>query len=884
MPLEPGAAFGPYKIVGPLGAGGMGEVYRAQDTKLRREVAIKVLPASFARDPDRLLRFEREARLLAALNHPHIGAIYGLQEAGGVRGLVLELIEGPTLAERLAAGPVPLDEALTIARQLVIALDAAHEKGIIHRDLKPANVKITPERVVKVLDFGLAKAVAGEASGPDPSQSSTLAKGATREGVVVGTAGYMSPEQARGRPVDKRTDIWAFGCVLYELLTGRLAFGGDTVSDTIAAILSREPDWRALPATTPVSLRRLLERCLEKDPKQRLRDIGDAQAELNDGFSLPARRPGMTPELTRQPGRGWTWPVGAAAFLAGLVAWSVWQHKSEVSRQNPLARATFERLTDFDGSELDAAISPDGKFVVFLSDRDGPFDAFVTQVGSGAFINLTKGQVPQLLNEIVPNVGFSADGTQVWIRTGGIVSADNPATENIRLMPTMGGIARPFLDGVMAAWSPDGSSVAYHESSPGDPMYIADRNGSNPRRVFADQPGSHCHFLAWSPDARFLYFVRGVPLHDLDIWRIPSIGGEPEPVTHHDSRVAYPVLLDDRTLLYTATADDGTGPWLYWMDLERRVAARVNVSVEQYISISASAESAKPRRLVATVSNPSMNLWSVPIADRVVGESAASRFPLPTARSAGPRFGPDYLVYLASRGAANGLWKFRDGSVTELWKAEDGAVAGTASVSPDGRRICFPVRRQGRNTLHVATADGTNARPVAEALDVRGSASWSPDGKWIAVTARQGDGPRLFKVPTDGGPPVRLVDSPSSIPVWSPSGAYILYSGAQQGATVPVMAVTPEGRPYPLPELWVYRVGENYRFLPSGKQLVLMQGGFRRQNFWLLDLTTGRRRQLTDLHPGSSLRSFDVSPDGKSILFDRVREHSDIVLIELGRQ
>jgi len=451
-------------------------------------------------------------------------------------------------------------------------------------------------------------------------------------------------------------------------------------------------------------------------------------------------------------------------------------------------------------------------------------------------------------------------------------------------MPTMGGVARPFLDGVMAAWSPDGSKVAYHDSSPGDPIYVADRNGSNPRRLFADTPGSHCHYLTWSPDGRFLYFIRGFPLQDQDIWRLPAIGGAPERVTRRNSPVAYPVLLNDRTLLYTATADDGTGPWLYSMDTERRLAERVNVSVEQYISISASAESAKPRRLVATVSNPSVNLWTVPIADRVVGESAVSRFPLPTARSVGPRFGPDYLLYRASRGGADGLWKFKDGSATELWRAEDGAVAGAASVSPDGRQICFPVRRQGRSTLHVTTADGTHARPVAEALDVWGSASWSPDGQWIAVTANQGDGPRLFKVPAEGGAPVRLLDTPSSVPVWSPNGAYILYSGAQQGALVPVKAVTPEGRPYALPELWVYRLGENYRFLPGGKQLVLMRGGFRRRDFWLLDLTTGRQQRLTDLQPGSSLHSFDVSPDGKSIMFDRVRENSDIVLIELGHQ
>jgi hypothetical protein len=368
----------------------------------------------------------------------------------------------------------------------------------------------------------------------------------------------------------------------------------------------------------------------------------------------------------------------------------------------------------------------------------------------------------------------------------------------------------------------------------------------------------------------------------MDVWRIAAAGGQPERITHHNSRVAYPVFLDNRTLIYIATADDLTGPWLYAMDLDRRVSHRLNVSVEQYLSIAVSEESAgRTRRLVAAVSNPSVNLWTLPIAKDMVDESAASRLTVPTARSAGPRFGPGYLVYLASRGGADGLWKFKDGRATELWRAADGVVAGAAAVSSDGRHVCFPVRREGRSTLYCTTADGTNARPLAESLDIRGSASWSPDGKWIAVSAREGDGVGLFKVPVDGGPAVRLVPAPASNPVWSPDGAFILYSGPQIGRSVPVRAVSPEGKPHPLPELWLYRVGENYRFLPGGRELVVIQGGLRRQDFWLVDLKTGRQRQLTNLRPGSSLRSFDVSPDGTSILFDRVQENSDIVLIEL---
>jgi WD40 repeat protein len=349
--------------------------------------------------------------------------------------------------------------------------------------------------------------------------------------------------------------------------------------------------------------------------------------------------------------------------------------------------------------------------------------------------------------------------------------------------------------------------------------------------------------------------------------------------------VAYPTLLDDRTLLYVATADDGTGPWLYSMNLYDRVAHRISTTVEQYISVATSSEvQGQPRRLVATVSNPSVNLWTVPIGDDLVGEASASRLTLPTARSTVPRFGPDYLVYLAARGGSDGLWRFKDGNATELWKASDGRVVNAAAVSPDGDQLCFPTRRQNRTTLFCTTADGTGARTLAEPLDVRSAPSWSPDAKWIALAASQGNDAGLFKVPLDGGQPVRLVDSIVSNPLWSPDGRFILFallSGPRQGRQVSVRAVTPEGEPYPLPDLSVDRTGDSYRFLPNGRQLVLKQGGFRRQNFWIFGLATGRLRQLTDLRPGSSIRSFDVSPDGKSIVFDRVRENSDVVLIEL---
>src|SRR5512138_701330 len=281
MTLSPGTKLGHYEVLSQIGEGGMGVVYLAKDRKLNRDVAIKVLPESLASDDDRVARFKREAQVLASLNHPKIAAIYGLEESGGVLALVMELIEGPTLADRIEASPIPLDDALPIAKQIAEALEAAHERGIIHRDLKPANVKVTHDGTVKVLDFGLAKVFEADSQTVDLSHSPTLIKG-TEAGMILGTAAYMSPEQAKGKTVDKRSDVWAFGCVLFEMLSGQKSFGGETLTDILAAVVRADPDWDALPTATPTAIRRLLRRCLTKDPKQRLRDIGEARIAIQE--------------------------------------------------------------------------------------------------------------------------------------------------------------------------------------------------------------------------------------------------------------------------------------------------------------------------------------------------------------------------------------------------------------------------------------------------------------------------------------------------------------------------------------------------------------------------------------------------------------------------
>ena len=875
-----GRRLGLYQVVAPLGAGGMGEVYRARDTRLGREVALKVLPTELTADPDRLVRFEREARLLAALNHPNIATIHGFETFDDTHTLVMELVEGDTLAERIhrsagrkSAG-LPIADTLAIARQIADALDAAHEKGIVHRDLKPANIKITPEGVVKVLDFGIAKLTPTIADDQGASADSpTITVDGTREGLIVGTAAYMSPEQARGHLVDRRTDIWAFGCVLYEMLTGRTPFGRATLSDTIAAILEREPDWSLLPAVTPAAASRLLHRCLDKDARRRQRDIGDAIHEIDDSLragTAPSVAPLVQPQRTVRTRLLWS-AIGAAGALAILFPFL---RPTDTAGVNPLENAQFTRLTDFEGAELDPSISPDGRFVVFLSDRDGPVDVWVTQVGTGEFRNLTAGRVPDLLNELVRNVGFSADGSRIWFR---VASANG--RHDTWIMPTIGGTARPFLDrAVGAAWAQDGSRLVYHEFTPGDPMFVTDRDGGNGRKIFVDQPGFHTHFLTWALDGRFLYFARGLPVTaDMDIWRLAASGGDPERITNHRNWVASPVALDDRTLLYSAIAEDGSGPWLYSVDVDQRVPRRLSLGIEQYTAISATADG---RRLVAAVTRPSGRLWTLPILTRPADETDAVQLDVMNVRAVKPRYTRDGLLYLSSRGEGDGLWLFRDQSSRELWKGSDTGQVSSPAVASNGA-LSFTLRRNGRGALYVMNGDGTDVRTLAESLNVSGVPSWSPDARSIVVAANQGSGPRLFKVPVDGGAPVQLVDEMATHPVWSPDGRLIVYSGPNISLQALLKAISPDGQPVALPPLSVRILGERYRFTPDSKGLVFMRGDWQDQQFHVIDLETGQERRLSNLKPSFTLRSFDVSPDGTQIVFDRVRENADLVLIDL---
>jgi Tol biopolymer transport system component len=379
-------------------------------------------------------------------------------------------------------------------------------------------------------------------------------------------------------------------------------------------------------------------------------------------------------------------------------------------------------------------------------------------------------------------------------------------------------------------------------------------------------------------NGHWIYFVRGRPsTREMDLWRISSNGGEPEQLTHLNTDIAYPAPIDERTVLFVSHSESGAGPWLWAFDVETRTLQRVSLGLEQYTALAATADG---RRLAASVVNAQVNLWSVPITEHIIEEKDVEAFSLPTVRAQAPRFGGGSLFYLSSRDGADGLWSYRDKQAFEIWKGSEGALLSPPAVSADGTSIAFALRRGGKRQMHVIAADGTRLHPLSSDVDVRGSASWSPDGKWIIAAGSDRDGAGLFKLPADGGPPVRIATGPFLDPVWSPRGDLIVYGGTQVFTVMPLLAVHPDGTPAKLPEISLQREGERARFLPDGTGLVYMLGDTT-QDFWLLDLSTMRSRRLTRLSNPAAMRTFDITSDGRRIVFDRLRENSDILLIDL---
>jgi Tol biopolymer transport system component len=573
------------------------------------------------------------------------------------------------------------------------------------------------------------------------------------------------------------------------------------------------------------------------------------------------------------------WLVTGGLLLAMVAGWWVVE-RTDYFRRNAFADAQFQNLTDFDATEQAAAVSRDGRFVAFLSDRDGRMDVWVTQVGTGQFYNLTGGRVQELANPSIRTIGFSPDGALVtfWLR-----GADTGKAGDISIwaVPTLGGQPRPYLEGVAEFdWSIDGSRLAYHTPGPGDPMFVKESGQQGPGQpIFAAAAGLHAHFPMWSRNGAFVYFVQGSLPDAMDIWRIRPTGGDAERITHHSSRVSHPVQLNDRTLMYLATDKDGSGPWLHSLDVRRRVPHRMAVGRDRYTSLAASADG---RRLVATVENAKGTLWRLPIGETPADWSAVTPVSLTTGRGFSPRLGPGYLLYLSSKGPSDGIWKLASGTATELWSAPDARIIGGPEIAPDGHRVAFSVGQRGRTFLYIMNADGTGARVVTESLELRGAPAWTSDGQSITSAANVAGTPHLFRISLDGTS-VPLIQQYAVDPVWSPRGDFLVYSGADVGTTFPVKAVTGAGGPYRFPNLMLTRGARRLRFLPGRHALVVLRGEIQHKNLWLIDLETGAERQLTNLPPDFNVRDFDVSPDGREVVLERVQEHSDIVLVDLAR-
>jgi len=610
-----------------------------------------------------------------------------------------------------------------------------------------------------------------------------------------------------------------------------------------------------------------------------------AQAVQESGSTAPlpnAPLPPPQPAITTSRSN-WKFVLPVAVVVVALaIAAILWFQRTEYFWRNPIADARFQTVTDFDGAQQAAALSRDGKFVAFLSNRDGPVDVWVTQVGLGQFHNLTRGSTPGLANPSLRTPGFSPDGSLVtfWVRKQDGSSAGDIS---VWAVPTLGGQPTPYLRGVAEFdWSRDGSRLTYHTPGPGDPTFVTDGSRRpEDRPIFTAPPGLHCHFQLWAPDSRFIYFVQGSLPDKLDIWRIRPTGGTPERITSHNTHVSHPVFIDRRTLMYLATDPDGSGPWLYSLDVEHRIPHRLSSGPDRYTSLSASADG---RRLVVTLASPKRTLWRMRIADASGKVAAVAPVPLTTSTGFSPRLGANFLLYVSATGAGESIWKLIDGTATELWSGPGAQIFGGPAISSDGRQIAFSVAQGGKTLLYAMQADGTNARIVTDALDLQGSPAWSPDGQSITSAANAHGVPHLFRVPVNGGSPSSLVQDYSVDPVWAPDGHLVVYSGPDIGTTFSVKGVSAEGVPQTLPVMTLTRGARHMAFLAGAKSLVFLRGEIQHKNLWLVDLATGAERQLTDLAPDFDIRDFDISPDGREVVIERMQDRSDVVMIDLARQ
>jgi len=765
-----GKTLSHYKVIEKIGQGGMGEVYRAEDTNLSREVAIKVLPEQFTKDPQRLARFEREAKLLAQLNHPNIAAIHSFEHADDIHFLVLELVPGETLQERVAKGPLPVEEALEVCRQIAEGVEAAHEKGVIHRDLKPANVKVTPEGKVKILDFGLAKAFEGEVPVADISQSPTLTEEMTRAGVILGTAAYMSPEQAKGKSVDKRADIFAFGAILYELLTAKRAFEGETITETIAKVLESEPNWKALPDTTPWNIRTLLRRCLTKDVHDRLDGIGNVRVEIKLAVEEPTMVSPTGVVSTAQPTfwrRAIPWSVAVVAVVIA-VSIAFWSFSSRTSPSlkklvitpSPTAPLGNRRFNDL-------AISPDGSHVVYFA-----------------------------------SVGLAG---QLYVRAmDDLTAAPLPGTE---------GVDRYFF------FSPDGEWVAFVV-------------GSNLKKVslVGGAPITLCdvEFFeggSWGSEDTIV-FTAGLP--QTSLYRVSANGGQPETLAIPDpdkGEIEYQqpeILPGGKAVLFAVMQQVGRTYQIAVLSLDtgEQKTLLENGRQPHYL----------PTGHLVYELTATGTLMAVPFD---LERLELSGNPVPVfegVRSFSGQGTADYsisndgtLIYAPGGITANQgnflVWVDRKGAAQQVTEMQRGY--GDPRFSPDGRRLALTIGQTGISDVWIYDINSGILTPFTFAEGGSSNARWSPDGKRLAFTSGREGGADIYWKPSDGSGEVeKLFDSevPSILSSWSPQGV-LAYTEIVNARDIWVLALEGERKPI---EFLATRFNErNPVFSPDGRWIAL---------------------------------------------------------------
>ncbi|MBI3404869.1 MAG: serine/threonine-protein kinase [Acidobacteria bacterium] len=781
-----GESLGHYRVLEKLGAGGMGEVYRAKDTRLGRDVAVKVLPAAFSSDAQRMARLEREAQVLASLNHPHIAAIYGMEESGANRALVMELVDGPTLADRIRQGAIPLDEALPIARQIAEALEYAHDHGIIHRDLKPANIKITKDGAVKVLDFGLAKAFESEMDATDLSSSPTISMAATRAGIILGTAAYMSPEQARGTHVDKRSDIWAFGVVLYEMLTGRQTFTGETASDTLAAVLRADLDWTGLPADTPPGVRRLLQRCLERDRKRRLRDIGDARLELDESqlatsesMAFSARDLSGTSNFRRFI---FSMKGIAALLVLGLLAGTAlsWLLLRTKSVAVPSTRFSVPSPSG-SGFVIESwpalALSPDGRLLVFSTGPEGKRQLYMRWMD-----RMDATPLPDTMHGVFPF--FSPDGK--WI---GFVSEGK-----LKKIPIEGGPAVVLCDvGDMrgASWGEDDTIILTPTFTTGLSQLPA--SGGTPQPITTLDAARRERTHRWPeilPGGKAVLF---------------TIGSVENPDNYDDAEIVVQALPNGprKMLVHGAMAHYSSSGHLLFARTGTLYAAPFDL-----------------RKLELT--GP-----SIPIVDAIVTNPPTGAVHFAVSREGSLAFIPGTIQNPDQRL----IWTDLSGVTKPIPPFPEKAYR-EPHLSPDGKRLAVTIRTGARDDIWVADL----ARGVLTRLTFEGTGNfspvWTPDGKRIIYSSTRGGPPSLFWRPSDGSGQEEPFTTPTSgiqqAESVSPDGEFVAFTQADLTKLQPDIWIVPiEGGPSatfragrtPRPFLQTSFEEYNPRFSPNGKWL-----------------------------------------------------------------